>query len=320
VRFGVKQLTIMLIAFSVMACAQNYPNRPIVLIVPWHAGGGTDTTARIIGELLEKELKQPVNVVNRIGPSDDVGFAAIAQADADGYTIGMITVEIAMLHWRGLTDLKGSSYTPLGLMNADAAGVYVRTGSPYKNVKELLNAIRTNPGTIKASGVEQGGIWHLALVGLLKEQKIDPASVPWVSSPGAPAGLHNLIAGGVDFVVCSLREARSFIDAGKIKSLAIMDANSPALYPDLPTLNASIGSNWTLAYWRGVAGPKGMPVHAQARLATALKNVYDSTEYKDYLERRGYGLKYLEPAEYASFMEKSSNDFGAMMEEIGVTR
>src|SRR5215210_9262431 len=105
------------VAFSAAAVAA-YPERPITLIVPWAAGGGTDATARIIGALLEKELGQPVNVVNRTGGSGVVGHQAIASAAPDGYTIGMATVEIGMMHWQGLTPLKGSSYTPIALVNA----------------------------------------------------------------------------------------------------------------------------------------------------------------------------------------------------------
>src|SRR5437762_6882417 len=112
------------LALSVATTAAHaaWPDRPITLIVPWGAGGGTDATARIIGSLLEKELGQPVTVVNRIGGSGVVGHQAIAAAAADGYTIGMITVEISMMHWQGLTELSGASYTPVGLVNADAAG------------------------------------------------------------------------------------------------------------------------------------------------------------------------------------------------------
>src|SRR5205085_3570385 len=153
----------------------QYPQRPIQLIVPWAAGGGTDATARIIGTLLEKELGQPVNVVNRTGGSGVVGHAAIAAAPADGYTIGLATVEIGMMHWQGLTDLNGASYTPIGLVNADPAGIQVRADAPYKTVQDLLAAIKANPGKFKASGTGQGGIWHLALAGLLRDQKIDPA-------------------------------------------------------------------------------------------------------------------------------------------------
>ena len=111
------------LAFAVVAGAAfaAYPERPITLIVPWGAGGGTDAVARFFGAYLEKELGQPVNVVNRTGGNGVVGHSAIAQAPPDGYTMGMITVEITMMHWQGLTELGPSSYLPLALVNADPA-------------------------------------------------------------------------------------------------------------------------------------------------------------------------------------------------------
>ncbi|RYZ05545.1 MAG: tripartite tricarboxylate transporter substrate binding protein, partial [Comamonadaceae bacterium] len=183
--------TLALGAAALPASAQTYPTRPITLIVPWGAGGGTDATARIVGTLLEKDLGQPVNVVNRTGGSGVVGHAAIAAAPPDGYTIGLATVEIGMMHWQGLTELTGASYTPIGLVNADPAGVQVRADAPYKDVKDLLAAIKANPGKFKASGTGQGGIWHLAIAGLLRDQKIDPQSVAWVPSNGAAPGLQD---------------------------------------------------------------------------------------------------------------------------------
>ena len=196
------------LAAAVPAVAQNYPVRPITMIVPWGAGGGTDAVARIVASLLEKDLGQPVTVVNRTGGSGVVGHAAIASAPADGYTIGLATVEIGMMHWQGLTQLTGASYTPIGLVNADPAGIQVRADSPYKNVNDLLAAIKANPGKFKASGTGQGGIWHLAIAGLLLDQKIDPAALPWVPSNGAAPGLQDMVAGGVEVAPVSLPEAR----------------------------------------------------------------------------------------------------------------
>src|SRR5207249_8890933 len=132
-----RKLLLAAFLFAASSAFAQYPQRPIQLIVPWAAGGGTDATARIIGTLLEKELGQPVNVVNRTGGSGVVGHSAIAQAAPDGYTIGLITVEIGMMHWQGLTDLTGASYTPIGLVNADPAGVEVAADSPYKTVNDL---------------------------------------------------------------------------------------------------------------------------------------------------------------------------------------
>src|SRR5690606_10332461 len=111
---GVAAAAVAMLPFATPAMAQ-YPDRPVTIIVPWGAGGGTDATARIIGALLEKELGQPMNVVNRTGGSGVVGHSAIAEAEADGYTLGMATVEIGMMHWQGLTDLTWEAYTPLAL-------------------------------------------------------------------------------------------------------------------------------------------------------------------------------------------------------------
>ena len=143
-------LAMLLVAVSTTAAQAQYPQRPVQLIVPWGAGGGTDATARIIAALLEKELKQPFNVVNRTGGSGVVGHDAIANAAPDGYTIGLITVEITMMHHVGLTKLKHTDYTPIGLVNADPAAINVRSDSPYKSVKDLLAAIKANPGKMKA--------------------------------------------------------------------------------------------------------------------------------------------------------------------------
>jgi tripartite-type tricarboxylate transporter receptor subunit TctC len=312
-------LAAVLLAASLGAQAQ-YPQRPVQLIVPWGAGGGTDATARIIASLLEKELKQPINVVNRTGGSGVVGHQAIASAPADGYTLGMITVEITMMHHVGLTPLKHTDYTPIGLVNADPAGINVRADAPYKSVKDLLAAIKANPGKLKASGTGQGGIWHLAIAGLLKDQGIDPAALPWVPSNGAAPGLQDMVAGGVEVVPCSIPEARSMIDAGKVRALAIMDANPPALYPKLPTLKGELGTGWEIAAWRVIAAPRGIPADVQRTLGAALKKVYDSKEYKDFMASRGFGVVWADAAGTAKFMAASDANLGAALKAVGLAK
>ena len=297
-----------------------WPERPVTLIVPWGAGGGTDATARIIGSLLERELKQPINVVNRTGGNGVVGHSAIATAPPDGYTIGLATVEIAMMHWQGLTELKYSSYTPIALVNLDPAGFQVRADSPYKNMQDVLAAVKANPGKFKASGTGQGGIWHLAIAGMLKDLKLDPASVPWVPSNGAAPGLQDLVAGGVEFAPCSLPEARSLIDAGKVRSLAVMASQPAALYPNVPTLKAATGSDWQLGAWRGIVAPKGIPKDVEAALGTALKRVYDGKEYKDFMAQRGFGVIWAAGPDFEKFMAKSDADLGATMKSVGLAK
>jgi putative tricarboxylic transport membrane protein len=309
-----------LLAWALPAAAQNYPNRPITLIVPWGAGGGTDATARILASLMEKDLGQPVTVVNRTGGSGVVGHAAIASAPPDGYTIGLATVEIGMMHWQGLTELTGASYTPIGLVNLDPAGINVRADAPYKTVSDLLAAIKANPGKFKASGTGQGGIWHLAIAGLLRDQKIDPAALPWVPSNGAAPGLQDMVAGGVEVAPCSLPEARSLIDAGKVKSLAIMDAKRSALYPNVPTLKEAVGSDWTIGAWRGIVAPKGIPAAVRDKLSAAVRKAAASKEYTDFMASRGFGVIYAGPEDFATYMAKSDAELGATMKAVGLAK
>ena len=309
-----------LATFGQPAFAQAYPVRPVTFICPWGAGGGTDATARIMAALLEKDLGQPFSVVNRTGGSGVVGHQAIASATPDGYNIGMVTVEITMMHHAGLTQLSWKDYTPLALVNIDTSGVIVNAESPYKTMADLVAAIRANPGKLKASGTGQGGIWHLALAGMLRDLKIDATAVPWVPSNGAAPAMQDLVAGGVQIVTCSLPEGRALIDAGKARPLAVMSAERTALYPNVPTLKESIGSGWTVGAWRGIAGPKGLPADVSAKLSAAIKKVWDGREFKDFMGTRGFGLTWADARGYATFMEKGDSDMAAVMKALGLSK
>ena len=307
-------------AFAAGAACAAYPERPITFVVPWGAGGGTDGTARYFAAMMEKELGQPVNVVNRTGGSGVVGHSAIATAPADGYTIGMITVEISMMHWQGLTDLTPASYTPLALVNSDPAGFTVRADSPYKSVKEVLDAAKANPGKMKASGTGQGGIWHLALAGMLDELKIPQSAIPWVPSNGAAPAMQDLVAGGVDIVTCSLPEARALIEAGKAKPLAVMDDKRTPLFPAVPTMQEAMGMNYPVAAWRGIAGPKGMPADVTAKLIATIQKIAESKDWKDFAASKGYGTAWAPGADFAAFMARGDAAMGKTMKAVGLAK
>ena len=309
-----------LIAAPAIAQA-NYPSRPITMVCQWGAAGGTDATARIVAQLLGKDLGQPVNVVNRTGGSGVVGHSAIAPAAPDGYNIGMLTVEIAMMHHQGLTDLKSTSYTSLALMNEDPPGVQVSTAGPYKDIKALADAIKAAPpGKLKASGTGQGGIWHLALVGWLQAMGLAPNHVAWVPSNGAAPAMQDLAAGGIDLVTCSVPEARAMIDAGKARALALMSDQRNPQFKDVPTLNEALGIKYSVGAWRGIAAPKGLPADIQAKLVAALKSAYESKEFKDFMSSRGFGVKFADPAGFAAFMADGDAKMASAMKAAGLSK
>ena len=309
------------ISLAKPAFAQAYPSRPVTVVVPWGAGGGTDATARIVAALLEKELGQPFNVVNRTGGSGVVGHSAIATAQPDGYTIGMLTVEISMMHWQGLTELNPKSYTPLALMNEDPPGVSVSSSSPHKTVKELADAIKAAPaGKLKASGTGQGGIWHLALVGWLKAMGLAANHVAWVPSNGAAPAMQDLAAGGLDMTTCSIPEARAIIEAGKARALALMAPERNPVFKDIPTLKEAMGIDYSTGAWRGIAGPKGLPQDVATKLTATLKKVYDSKEFKDFMSNRGFGTIWGDAGEFAKFMDKGDAQMGDAMKAAGLAK
>lgn len=303
------------------AAEAAWPERPVTMIVPWAAGGGTDATARIIAKVMEPDLGVPVNVVNRTGGSGVVGHSAVATAAPDGYTIGLITFEIGAMHWQGLTELKGSDYTPIALMNEDPAGVIVRTDSPYRSAKELLDAIKAAPkGKFKASGTAQGGSWHIALGGMLVAAGLPADHVQWVPSTGAATALQDMVAGGVDFVTCSVPEAKALIDAGKVKALALMAKDRNPTFPEVPTLKEATGIDFQLGAWRGLAGPKGLPKEVTDKLVPLAKKVYDSKEFQDFMASRGFAVVYAPPADFAAFMKQRDESTGAVMKGLGLAK
>ncbi len=301
------------------AAQARYPSRPIQLIVPWAAGGGTDRIARMVATLLERELGQPVTVVNRTGGSGAVGHTAGATATPDGHTITMVTVELTMMHWMGLTPLTYREFTPVALLNIDPAGVQVAATSEWKTLPQLLDYVRAHPGRVKASGTGKGGIWDLARAGMLKAAGIPIDAMPWVPSTGAATGLQELVAGGVQVVTASLVEGRPLIEAGKVRPLAHMaDQRDPA-FPDVPTLK-ELGINWSVGAWRGIAAPKGTPPEIVAVLEKALAKIVQGQEFVAFMKAAPFGILWKPASEFARFLEEQDRTMGALMKEAGLTR
>ena len=301
------------------ASAADYPKRPITLICPWGAGGGTDAVSRIIATLLKKDLGVPVNVVNRTGGSGAVGHTAMATAKPDGYNIGMPTVEITMMHWMGLTQITYQDMVPVAMVNFDPAGINVRSDSDWQTYKDLEDYVRNNPGELKDSGTGQGGIWHLAMAGWMNAVGLSPEAIKWIPSKGAAPALQDLMAGGIDMSTCSLPEAATLIDAGKVRPLAIMADEKDPKFPDVPTLK-EMGIDWTCGAWRGIAAPKGTPPEIVAVLEKAIEKVVKSDDFIKFMKNRGFGIYWLNSADFAKAIAKADEDNGKIMKAAGIVK
>ena len=301
----------------------NVPSRPVQLIVPFTAGGGTDRIARMVAVLLEKELGQPVTVVNRTGGGGMLGHTIGATAAPDGHTIMMATTELSMAHWMELTFLRQiptcKDFTPVALLNVDPAGVQVAATSEWKTLKDLLDYVKSNPGKAMASGTGAGGIWDLARAGMLKAAGIPVDAMPWVPSTGAAAALQELLVGRLHVVTASLVEGRPLIDAGKVRALATMAEKRDPAFPAVPTLK-ELGLNYSVGAWRGIALPKGTSAEIVAVYEKAVDKVVKSKEFVDFMKNAPFGILYKGPAEFGRFMAEQDELMGVLMKEAGVTK
>jgi len=292
--------------------SEDYPSRPIVLICPWSAGGGTDRVARQVAVLLERELGVPVNVINATGGAGVTGHTRGALADPDGYTLTMITVELNMLHWRGLTNIDHTYFEPLMMINQDHAALVVRADAPWRSLADLERSIREAPGRLRASGTAQGGIWHVALAGWLESIGLATDAVTWVSINGAAPSLQELLSGGVQMVCCSLPEAQTLLEAGEVRCLGVMADQRSATFPEIPTFREQ-GSDWTMGGWRGLALPRGVPRDRFEVLAGALSRVASSEEFRRFMDNSGFITSIQGPAEFASSLAELDRRFHDIM-------
>jgi tripartite-type tricarboxylate transporter receptor subunit TctC len=306
-------LSLLLASFALA----QYPDQPITYVVPWSPGGGTDTTSRTVAAFLQEELGQPVNVVNRTGGGGVVGHLATASADADGYTIGAVTVEITMMHWTGLTDLTYESYTPLALLVNNNAAVTVRVDAPWDTLDELVAYIRENPGELQASGTSLGGIWDLARIGFLDAAGLPADAMPWVPSQGAAPAFQELLAGGVDVVTAALAEANTLRQAGEVKVLGVMADERLESFPDVPTL-AEQGYDWSIGGWVSLAAPAGVSDEVVDTLAAAIDATMTNPKFLERMGTAGLNIQYVPTSEIAAFMAEQNETMGALLEAAGV--
>lgn len=307
--------------FTALACGlaqAAWPERPITLIVPFAAGGGTDATGRYIAAGLEQELGVPVNVVNRTGASGFTGHAAMAEADPDGYTLGLITSVIGKFHWVGQSELDYTRITPLIMFNLDPAGFQVPASSPFQDLRGALDALAADPERFTISGGSQLGAWHMAFIRLVMTQDMDPARFRFVPTRGAAPALNELAAGGVDIAPTSLAEAKGLLDAGKLRALAVMDAERHPLFPDVPTVAEQLGVSVVDGAWRGLAAPAGLPADITARLTAALQTVYQSESFQSAMRKQGFGLRWLDRPEFIEFLKENDDAHGRILKALGV--
>jgi tripartite-type tricarboxylate transporter receptor subunit TctC len=294
----------------------TYPEKAVTIICPWAAGGGTDALARFMADQFQQKLGQPFVVVNKTGGNGATGHTAGALAKPDGYTITLCTIELANMHWMGLTDLTVDNFDYVMQLNQDPASVCVKADAPWTTLQELLDDIKNNPGKYMFSASSTGGIWDLSRIGMLNAAGLPVDSVKWIPTTGAAPSITELLGGHVDVYTGSLPEAKSQIDAGLLRPLAIMADERDPNFPNVPTLK-ELGIDWSSGTWRGLVVPKGTPTEIINLLYNTALEITNSTEFKDFMSQRGFGIQIKNPAEFETFAKEQDTTWKTILELAG---
>ena len=303
-----------LLPSAVLAQGSGYPNRPIELIVPAGAGGGTDVLARAFAEAAKKHLPQPMTVINKPGASGMIGHGEMINAKPDGYKLAIVFAEIVIVPHLGLTKLSYEDFTPIARLNADPAAITVRADSPWNTIEDFLAASRAKPGEIKMGNSGPGSIWHLAHAAL--EDKVGVRYIPVPFSGAAPAVL-SLLGGHVDAVAVSPGEVATHVQGGKLKTLAVMADKRLKGFDNVPTLKER-GIDLSIGTWRGLATPKATPPDVVAILTEATRKAADEAVVKDSLDRLSMGYSYADAETFRANMKRDNELFKALVNKLGI--
>ncbi len=298
---------------------EKFPSHPLAVICPWAAGGGTDTVSRIAADGLSRILDQKVNVVSKTGGAGVIGHSAGANAKPDGYTLTMITAEINMMHWRGLTKIGPEDFKPLMQMNKVSGAIIVKNDSPWQTVADLRDAISANPKQYMSSGTAKGGIWHLASAGWTIAAGQDANDLVWIPSEGAAPALRELISGGVHVVFCAIPEALSLLESGEVRALAVLAADRNPKFPNVPTSNED-GVSFEIYGWCGLAAPKDTPQEVCSILETALAEVVQSEEFKKAMDNAGFMVDTDDAQGFQNVLVRDDQKFGELLKAAGIVK
>jgi len=265
--------------------AQQYPSKPVKILVGFAAGGGTDLTARFIARGLSGAMGQQFIVENKPGAGGSIAFAAGAEASPDGYTLTMISVAYAVnpaiykVKFDPIVDM-----TPI-VQTAEGPLIIVANPKlPVRNVKELIALAKAKPGQLTYATPGQGGTSHLAAALFSSMAEIKLNHIPYKG--GAPA-LTDTIAGQTDLCFNVVSGTLPHVHSGRLRAIAVTSARRMPSDPDIPTVAESGVPGYEVNQWYGVIGPKGLPATIVARLNSELTKVLNTKAAADHLRNEG---------------------------------
>lgn len=300
--------------------AENYPNQPITLIVPFAVGGSTDLTARIFASALSREIGQQVVVDNKPGAGGTRGGRTVASAPPDGYTLlwsGSSLLSLAPLLYPKLSYDITTAYQPISRIMTHSLILAANTDLPVKNLTELIAYAKKNPGKLNYGSPGVGTIHHLTGELFKHEAGIDMAHIPY---QGNGPAMTDLLAGNLQVMFMGIPQALGSKHNTKLRFLAVTSPEKDPSFPNVQTFTAAGLPNMTVAQsWYGVLGPRGMPAEVLSKLSAASRKAARSSEVVKAANDAGMATVVEEPDAFAAEIDRTTKAWSSLARATGLT-
>ncbi|MEZ9711873.1 tripartite tricarboxylate transporter substrate binding protein [Vibrio cyclitrophicus] len=295
------------ILVSATSIAADYPSKNIRLVVPFGAGGGTDAVGRTLANSAKDILGQNISIMNRTGGAGAVGMSFGAQQRADGYTLTVVTREIASLPQMGLMRHTADDFKLIRLVNLDPAVVLVAADSPYNTINDLIKEAKEKPGSVKFASTAAPNFY---LMSLEKDQGIKLNAIPY---NGASEAIPAVLGHHTDVTMVTPGEAIAQLRSGQLKALGAMSEERIQYIPDVPTLKEQ-GIDVVTGTWRGIGAPKDTPDAVIEKLGAAFDEAMASEEFKTFMAKGAMTIHNLDDKAFTEFVAEDTKSLTQLIQ------
>jgi len=310
-------LWIACVLFSTAAMAQEYPGKPIRIVVPLAAGGGTDLLARVIAGKLREKFGQPVTVENRSGASGNIGAEAVFKAPPDGYTL-LFTQPAPLAVNKALyakLAYEPEQFVPIALVSMQDILLAVNPAVPARNLQELIAYARANPGKLNFGSSGAGSAPHLAAELFNAMAGVKMVHVPY---KGAAESMAATLGGQVDLTFFAFSTALRNAQAGKLRAIAVGGTKRNPQLPDVPSISELL-PGYSATSWTALVAPPGTPAPVAQKLAQAISEIVKMPDVQGRLIDAGDESFDSTPARMAAFLREESQRWGNLIKAVGIT-
>ena len=300
-------ITLSLLVASSFSIAQNYPSKPIKLIVPFPVGGPTDVLARTLAQKLSEAWNQPVVVENIVGANGVIAQTAAAKTQPDGYTIFAHSVAYIVNPLLYKVDYNNEKdFIPTSLVASFPQVLVINPAVPARSLKTLIDLAKSNPGKLNYASYGQGSIAQLAAELMNQSAGINTTHILY---KGAPQTITDTIGGQVDMTFSSLAVALPFIKSGQLYPIAVTSSKRSKLLPNTPTFSESGIPNYEASSWFGFFYPKGTPQHIVEQLHKAISKILQMPDIKAQFAAQGFEEMDLGPEKFSLFLKSENRKY-----------